>query len=317
MLGPTLVPPPPQPHPQIQPPSGPPIMRIPLAQPPPYLASQTATRVGRPIEPWKDSLRAMMFLWGIALLIAFATPLQTSPHLLFNWKLVIDGEGTARLPPLMLAAVGLLSVIVAGIPMQPAARGLLATLLGLAGILVPILLVGMPPWQLLLSMIGMLVLVPSLLVRSEYRDAAAPRILVTLGALGILLPFLLPQSGAIPLVNIIKGLIELPGSEKIPPMLALGVIVIAVMALLAWLPAPATGGAKLWAWLLILWALVLQVTVLLVSGNLGHAITSSPNAALVSWIAGAADAGIGIALGSAYLALVGYGLASVIGKQLE
>src|SRR5262249_12414173 len=105
------------------PPSQPYAIPIPAAQPPPYLASQTASRAARPIEPWKDSLRLMMFLWGVALLAAFATPLATKPELAFNWTLVLHGEGTAKLPPLMLAAVGLLSVIVAGIPMQPAARG--------------------------------------------------------------------------------------------------------------------------------------------------------------------------------------------------
>jgi hypothetical protein len=90
------------------------------------------------------------------------------------------------------------------------------------------------------------------------------------------------------------------------------------MSLLAWLPAPVSGGAKLWAWLLILWALILHVTVLALGSNLGDVITKTPNQALVSWIAGAGgSAAGGLAIGSAYLALVGYGLAAVIGKQLE
>jgi hypothetical protein len=291
-------------------------MRIPAAQPPPYRASPDMAHASRPIEPWRDSLRLMMFVWGVALLAAFATPLHTSPAMVFQWNLILDGQGTARLPPLLLAAIGLLSVIVAGIPMPPPARGLIAAVLGLAGVVVPIALVGMPPWQLLTAMAGTLVLVPGLLVRSEYRDAALPRILVTLGALGILMPFLLPQGGAIPLVNVFKGLVDLPGVQKIAPVLALSSIVIVVLSLLAWLPAPATGAATLWAWLLILWALIVHVTELVVRGNLGDAVTSSPNAALVSWISGSSAAGA-IALGSAYLVLVGYGLASVVGKQLE
>jgi hypothetical protein len=307
----TLVPPPPQQ--QVQPPR---VMPIPAAQPPPYLASHTASRIGRPIEPWKDSLRLMMFCWGVALLAVFATPLGTSPGMTFNWNQILDGAGTARLPPLMFAAVGLLSVIVAGIPMQPAARGLIAAVLGLAGIVVPIALVGVPAWQILISMIGTLVLVPSLLVRSEYRNAAVPRILVTLGALGILLPYLLPHDGAIPLVSLFKQLIDLPGSQKVLPALALGQITIVVMSLLAWLPSPVTGGAMLWAWLLILWGLVIHMTMLVLAGNLAATVKAAPNEAIVSWIAGGASAS-GLALGAAYLVLVGYGLASVIGKQLE
>jgi len=319
---PTLVPSPPppmmqlqqplrQPQPQLQP--QPPIMQIPAAQPPPYLASNTASRTIRPVEPWRNSLRLMMFLWGMALLAAFAAPLRTSPDLAFNWNLILDGEGTARLPPLMLAAVGLLSVIVAAIPMQPAARGAIAAILGLAGIAVPIALAGMPAWQPLISMIGTLLLVPGLLVRNEYRDAITARLLVTLGAIGILVPYLLPQGGAIPLVHVFKQLIELPGTGKVTPALELGRITIVVMSLLAWLSPSVTGGAKLWAWLLILWALVVHVAALLLGGNVVDAVTGAPNAAIVAWIAG----GSAVAIGSAYLVLVGYGLASVVGKQLE
>jgi hypothetical protein len=301
----------PQPQPRVS--AAAPIMPIPAAQPPPYLASQTASRTIRPIEPWKDTLRLEMFVWGVVLLAAFATPLQTSPSLVFNWNLILDGEGTARLPPLLIAAVGLLSLIGAAIPMQPVARGLIATVLGLAGIVVPIALIGsVPPWQLLAPMIGTLLIVPGLLVRNEYRSAWIPRILVTLGAAGILLPFLMPQNGAIPLVNLFKTLIDAPGSAKVEPALELGLITIVVMSLLAWLPAPVTGGAKIWAWLLILWGLITHATMLALAGNLGDAVTSKPNEVAVSWIFGGE-----LAMGAAYLVLVGYGLASVIGKQLE
>jgi hypothetical protein len=48
------------------------------------------------------------------------------------------------------------------------------------------------------------------------------------------------------------------------------------------------------------------------AGNLGDAISHAPNATLASWVAGA-----GGAPGSAYLVLVGYGLAALLGKPLE
>lgn len=309
MLPPTLVPPPQQLQPQLPPM---PMMRIPAAQPPPYPASQSASRGTRPIEPWRDHLRLMMFLWGVALLVAFAMPLQTSPDVLFNWKLVLDAPGTAKIPLLMIAAVGLLSVIVAAIPMASVARGMIAALLGLAGVFVPIALVGLPPWRLLSTLIGMLLLVPSLLVRNEYRGAMLPRILVTLGAIGILAPFLVPEGGAIPLVAMIKQVIDTQGDARILAALEPGLIAVVVLSLLAWLPAPATGGAKLWAWLVIGWGLIMHVTGLVLRGNIPDAITKAPNETLVAWVAsGAAGAG------AAYLVLVGYGLATVVGKQLE
>jgi len=290
-------------------------MAIPAAQPPPYLASQNTSPAARPVEPWRTSLRLMLFLWGVALLAAFATPLRISPDLLFQWNPILEGQSTARFWPLLVPAVGLLSVVVAAIPMPTIVRGILATLLGLAGIGVPIALAGVPPWQALLSMIGVLVLIPSLLVRNEYRDALIPRFLVTLGAIGILVPFVLPQNGAIPLVNLFKTLIDVPGSAKVVPALQLGYITIVVMSLLAWLPAPVTGGAVVWAWILTLWALITQATLLAIAGNFVEVIKATPNQA-AAWIAGGTPA-TGAALGVAYLALVGYGLASVLGKQLE
>jgi hypothetical protein len=294
----------------------PPIIGIPKAQPPPYLASQSAARANRPVEPWRDSLRLLMFLWGVGLLVAFVTPLRTQPQLQFGWSLILDGEGSAKLRPLMLIATGVLSMLVAGIPMQPAARGLFAAVLGLAGVIVPIAIVGAPPWQGMVLLVATLVLVPGLILRSEYLDATLPRVLVTIGVLSILLVYLLPADGAIPLVGMFKALIDAPGAAKIDPALALGEVAIVALSLLAWLPGPVTGGAKLWAWLLILWALLVQMTTLIISGGLGEAITSSPNATLVAWIAGGASTAA-VAIGSAYLVLIGYGLASVVGKQLE
>jgi hypothetical protein len=288
-----------------------PMMAIPASQPPPYFASQ-GSRVIRPIDPWRDSLRAMMFLWGIALLAAFATPLTTSPSLSFNWKLVLDGVGSARLPPLILAAVGFLSVVLAFIPMPTAARGVIATMLGLGGIAVPIALKGVPPWQALVPMIGVLVLVPGLLIRHEYRDSIVARLLVTLGVLGVLAPLLVPQNDVIPLVSVFKGLVDLPGAQKIERALILGLIVVTVISLLAWLPAPVTGGAKVWAWLVILWPLVTHVTGILLAGHVGDQVSASPSNAIVPWVAGGP-----LGVGTAYAVIAGYGFASVIGRQIE
>ena len=295
---------------QAQPQPMPRPMTIPAAQPPPYHASQSLMQYRRPVDPWRDSLRAMMFIWGVLLLAAFATPLSTRPSLTFLWNQMFESAGTARLPPLVIAAVGLLSVIVAIIPMPTAPRGVIAALIGAAGILVPILLVGVPPWQVLLVMVGTLMLIPGLVIRSEYVGSLLPRVLVTLGAIAMLLPLLLPQNGAIPLIGMFKQVIDVPGSAKVMPALELGLVVIVVIALLfAWMPAPVNGGAKLWAWLIILWSLVTHLTGVLLAGHLGDAIVSSPHAALVPWIYSG--------LGAAYLVIIGYGLAAALGKQLE
>jgi hypothetical protein len=274
--------------------------------PPPYLASQTAARAGHPIEPWKDALRIVMFVWGALTLCAFVTPMSLDP-IGFNWDAIIHANGTDKLPPLIIAAVGVLAVVIAGIPMAALPRGILAAVLGLAGIFVPKLIHGAPPWQELLGLIAILALVPGLLLRNEYTESLLARILVTVGVICLLVPLLLPDHGEVPLVAMFKGLLDAPGKMKIGPALELGLIVIAVMSLLAWMPGPATGGAKVFAWLLILWpTLISQIALLLVQGHLGDVVKESPFRATMSW-----------APAAAYMALVGYGLATTFGKQLE
>lgn len=308
--------------PLAAPPPPQPVAPIPSAAPP-YLASQTAARAGRPIEPWKDALRTHMFIWGALLLVAFVAPLSIDP-LGFWWDVIANAEGKGKLAPLILAATGLLSVAIAGIPMSPAPRGMIAALIGLAGILVPSFLVGVPPWQSLLQMGGMIILIPSLLVRNEYRDSPLPRILVTVGVVAALLPLLLPVNGSLPLVELFKAAIDAPGSAKLLILLVLAQIAVIVLSLLAWLPSPASGGAKLFAWLLILSPVAIFVGFLLVTG-LVEQIPDSPGSA-VAWVYGSAGAigggkgggmPLGMGFGVAYGVLVGYGIATIIGKKLE
>lgn len=309
--------------PLAAPPPPQPIAPIPSAAPP-YLASQTAARAGRPIEPWKDALRTMMFIWGGLLLLAFAAPLSIDP-LAFNWDLIANMDGVGKLPPLIMAAVGVLSIAIAGIPMSPVPRGIIAALLGLAGVLVPMFLGGMPPWQSLLPVAGLVILIPSLLVRNEYRDSPLPRILITVGVIATLLPLLLPVNGSLPLVDLFKMAIDAPGSAKLLVILILAQIALVVLSLLAWMPSPASGGAKLFAWMLILSPVAIFVAFLIVTGFISM-IPDAPGAAL-AWIYGSAGglaAGktemaipLGFGFGAAYAVLIGYGLATVIGKKLE
>lgn len=310
--------------PLAAPPPPAPAAPIPSAAPP-YLASKTADRAGRPIEPWKDGLRTHMFIWGALLLVAFATPLSIDP-LLFNWDLIANAEGVGKLPPLILAAVGLLSVAIAAIPMSPAPRGLLAALLGLAGVLVPTFLAGMPPWQMLVPLVGLILLIPSLLVRNEYREAMLPRILVTVGVIATLAVMLIPVNGSLPLVELFKAAIDAPGSAKLLVLVILAQIAIIVLSLLAWMPAPASGGAKLFAWMLILSPVAIMVAFLIVTGFIEQ-IPDAPGAGL-AWVWGSAASAagsskaaaampLGFGFGVAYAVLIGYGVATVIGKKLE
>jgi hypothetical protein len=282
-----------------------PIAPIPSASPP-YLASRTAARAGRPIEPWKDALRLVMMIWGAVLIVAFMVPTSTEPSFMF--QAIIDGEGMQKLEPLMIAAIGLLSLVLAFIPTSPMPRGLIAGLLGLAGILVPTLLlftkgeIGLGSILLLLFALGPVVLVPGLLLRQEYRDSIMPRIWVTVGVVFVLLAMLIPVNDHILLVDAFKALLD----GKIEVVVILGPTLLAILSLLVWLPAPSSAGAKVFAFLFIAWPGIAHFTSLLVGGHIGDIVSANPNLALAHW-----------AVMSSYIALVGYGFATVFGKQLE
>jgi hypothetical protein len=287
--------------PSMQPPVP---MPLPQLNTPPYLSTRSAARTGRPIEPWKDSLRLMMFLWGGALLLVFVTPLVIDPPA-FNWDLIINSDGKAKLPPLIMAAVGLLAIVLALIPTSPAPRGLIAGSLGLVGIAIPLVLAEVTAWKALVPLAGMLFLIPGLLIREEYRESILPRIMVTLGVIAVLLPWLVPEQSKLPLVELFKQAIDAPGKAKVLPLLELAYIMVIVLTLLAWLPTPASGGAKVFAWILLLWPALMTLTRLTLADKIVDAVTKTPGEVL-AWAAG-----------TAYAVLVGYGFATVLGKKLE
>ncbi len=277
---------------------------LPTTQQPPYRGSQAAARAGRPIEPWQDSLKLLMLVWGAVALAAFATPMSLTP-MGFNWDLIIDGPGKMKIPPLIWAAAGLLSIACAALPMAALPRGIIAAVLGLAGILTPLFMGAELPWQAIVMIVGLIALVPGLLVRHEYTESLLARVLVTVGVVCTLLPLLAPTNGEIPLVGLFKGLIEAPGEDKIRYILQVLFLVVIVMSLLAWMPGPATGAGKIFAWTIILFPVLEFALSLLLEGKIGVVVAHSPGL-LVSWVPQLV-----------YSVLVGYGVATVIGKQLE
>jgi hypothetical protein len=273
----------------------------------------TPERAGRPIEPWKDALRIMMFIWGGVLIVAFLTPTSLVPELTFHFNTIIDGAGMQKLEPLVLVAVGLLSIVLAAIPMSSLPRGLIAGLMGLTGLVLPTIL-GLVDgkdlvWQELVGLVGIITLIPGLFLRHEYRESILPRVMITIGVLMVLVPELVPRNEQINLVDNFKAIIDAEGDRKIMPIIEVVMVLLVVSTLLAWLPSPSSGASKLFAWLLIPYgALVTLVALILALGNsaIGAMIELSPYGALMAW-----------APVAAFLVLVGYGFATVLGKQLE
>ncbi|CAN5732823.1 hypothetical protein BH11MYX2_BH11MYX2_13680 [soil metagenome] len=272
-------------------------------------------RDNAPVEPWKNSLRTQMFIWGGLILVAFALPTSTD-GLSFRWDAILHGEGVQKLGPLVIAAVGLLSILVGAIPMAPAARGTIALLLGLAGVFVPVFAGNIPGWEFFLPIVGVILVTTGLLARSEYRASAAPRIVTTLGVLAALFLFVVPlHGGSPPIVHLFDGFGQGGAAGIIMQSLVILWVLFFVLALLVWLPASSSGMGKPLAWAIILWPFVITAAALFLIGNPSD-ITSSP-AAGAQWVIGA-DGGKGTYfIGAGYLVLISYGAASVLGKSLE
>ena len=252
-----------------------------------------------------------MFIWGGVLILAFLTPTSLEPALSFHWDTIIDKPGKQKIAPLILAAAGLLSIVLAIIPTSPSPRGLLAGFLGLIGIVLPLLLslsgeVGLGQILYLVMFVGLIMLVPGLLIRNEYRESMLPRILVTVGVLCVLALYLIPVDDKLGIVGIFDRLIDGEGKQKILAIFALLPIIYAVVSLLVWLPSPSTGLGKVMAWLWITLFPLREITAFLINGNIGAQIEASPFKSLMEW-----------APVSGYLVLLGYGFATVLGKQLE
>lgn len=253
-----------------------------------------------------------MFIWGGLLLLAFLTPTAIDPDLAFHWNTIIDGEGKAKIPPLLMAAAGLLGILLAIIPTSPPPRGLMAGLLGLVGFALPPILAlsqgdfGLDQILTMTYLVGLLLLVPGLLIRNEYRESILPRLFVTFGVLCVLALYLVPVNGNLGIVRIFEGIIDGEGKAKIGAIIGLVPLIYAVISLLAWLPSPSTGAGKVMAWLWITLFPLQELTSLLLMGHIGDRVKGKPFEALMEW-----------APTSAYLVLLAYGFATVIGKKLE
>jgi hypothetical protein len=279
---------------------------LPVVSQQPYLSAPIGNVASQAGDPWLAPLRIVMFAWGLILLAVFATPLSLDP-LTFHWDGLDKLATIGQLLTLLSPAIGLLSVIMALLPMPTRARGILAALLGLAGLIVPLVIIGeMPAWQTLLVLAGSLVLFVGLLLRNTYTDSLLARALVTAGVICVLLPYLVPLHGEIALVNTFKVLVAGPSKARIMPIVEIVLIALVAMSLLAWIPPPATGGAKVFAWTILLW------------NTAARALAAIVATADIVEVAKAAPAGLDAwAELAALIAIAGYGLATSVSRRMD
>jgi hypothetical protein len=273
---------------------------------PPFLASQTAARLGRPVEPFYESVRLVLLAFGALLVIAFVTPVSTEP-LAFHWNAIASAPGKAKIQPLLIAAAGVLGILMSLIPLAYVGRAALAAVIGLIPLVLGLALGAAFDWREALSLVASIAVVAGLFVRNEYRNDLLPRVLVTAGVVLGLVPLLVPIAGQIPLVLALKGIGGAPtAAAKIGVVLQLMSVLLGLLALIAWLPGPGTAGAKVLAWVILLFPILHHLVDLVLAGGIGASIKASPFTALLAPLPGVA-----------YLAMATIGVAAIVGKQLE
>ncbi|HUQ06199.1 MAG TPA: hypothetical protein VM261_27030 [Kofleriaceae bacterium] len=280
---------------------------------PPYLASRTAARVGAPVEPFKDGIKIVLIAFGLALLIAGAMPFTIEPKVTFRWDaLSADGvPGLVKFQLIYVSAAAILALVFGLVPLATVPRGALTAVLGLVPIVLGLVTYLKDAkeiqWQVLVIFASTLTIVPGLMLRHEYRSQMLPRILATVGALCVLATMLVPVNGGDPpIVAAFQAIGDAPGKAKVGAILKIVPFGLAVATLLVWIPPPSSAGAKVIAWLWILNAVYTAYVLMLVAGHLGDAVKAKPNALLMEpWVF------------AAWSAFIGYGLATIFGKNLE
>ncbi len=275
-------------------------------QRPPYLASESGRRASNPIEPWAETLKTLMLVFGVLLVACFVAPWRVEPgHTIFSWTIL----GTSGLPasmkvlPILFAVTGVLAVVLGALPLATQVRAFAAAGIGLA----PTIYSAVTPpfaWQKLVMVIGTVTLVSGLLIRSQYTGAMLGRVMATIGAICVLLVLLIPEGGGDPpLIGAFKAL---GTNYTLPALLLIVPAVLALVSLLVWLPGPGHAGAHIIAWVWIVWPVIASILGLVNGENIGAALKGSLDGFLYVPMAA-----------MSWAALVGYGIASVAGKQLE
>jgi hypothetical protein len=281
-------------------------------QAPPYLASQTAARMGAPVEPWAGSLKLIGIIFGALLVICFVVPWGFGGgKTVFSWTGFGHQPTEAKVMIFMIVGTGVLAILLATLPLATLGRGLGIAALGLVPILYATFGTGkIPKWDKIVVLFATLTLVSGLLIRAQYRSSIVGRLMATVGALGILATLLIPTAASgdkLPLANAFKLLTDGEGKAKLMGIVVLLPALLALLSLLVWLPASSSGGGTVIAWFWIPLGLVTAILTFIVMSRkpedefkmmLG-AILWAPIAAM------------------AWTAFVGYGIATAAGKQLE
>jgi hypothetical protein len=283
---------------------------------PQYLASETVS------EPWATSLRLCCIVFGLALLGCFVAPVSLSPFR-FPFQALGSAPLLGKIWLLFAAAAGLITLLF-GFAGGTKTRGLVATLVAVAGLVLFIITglangmgggggggggLGMmgAGWLGYVLMAGFVLAPAGLLLRSGYPEASIGRLVASIGCIAILLPFVFPQGGSLPILDIFRSLGG-PIKLLLIQLWTLALPVFAAIGLItSWLPSSTSGGTGLWARIIMWWLFIMVVLGMVLGGGLDAVLALLRQPMLIAMLL--------LTLG--FPLLLGYGLASFFGKVIE
>lgn len=262
-----------------------------------------------PFEPWADSLRTALLVFGVLLVACFVAPWGIGEgEATFAWTLFrAPVPFAAKMLPVLLAGTGLLAVVFGAAPLSATARGFAAAALGTAPLVFQVAATDPFAWQSATWTAGLVALLCGLVLRSQYTGSWLARGLVTSGAIIAVLVYLVPVGDQIPVVALAETLLDGPVTAELAldPQGPVPLLLI-VLSLLVWLPASTRAGAAVIAWLLLAFPVLATVAL--------AALADDPLAAIKSDLFAIVYLPVAT---MAWLALSAYGIATVCGKQLE
>lgn len=261
-----------------------------------------------PVEPFADALRALMLGLGTLLIACFAAPWSVSDGAEFSWDVLRNAEATyPRLIALLMVASGLSALLLAILPAATIGRGLAAACLGTLSLIASEASDPQGAWWIFSWLLGMAALVAGLLLRSQYRSSLVARLIVTAGALALIVPWLVPIDGDPRIAVVLSNLgSDISLGAKLSGLVQLGVLALAGVALFAWLPAPSSAAAGVLAWIVVAVIPIVTLADLLASSDIATRISRNLGATILVPLSTAA-----------WIALGGWGVATLVGKSLE
>lgn len=258
---------------------------------------------------WEESLTTLMLVFGVLLVACFVAPWSVGAgKTSFAWSILsVEGASlAAKAERILLCATGIIAIAIGALRLTGLVRSFAATGIGLSPLIFDIASAGSFQWQGIVGALGGVLFVTGLIVRARYPSVMLGRILATVGALAIVVLYVVPVGDSVPIVAAIKAVGAVPGKAKVVVILGMGPLLLALLGLLVWLPPTKKPPCMPIAWTFLFWGLITMVATLFIGGEILSNIKAGLSTYFYLPLAAAA-----------WLALASFGIAGIIGNKFD